>query len=106
MWASCTPTTVFAETLAFLGAPFAPTAVPSMTEHVLITSTVGVPVMRGLAIGIALALILVLVPGGHFLLVLLIPLAFVALLMFRTTWQPVPTAYRPEARRPGPAEHR
>jgi 4-hydroxybenzoate polyprenyltransferase len=62
--------------------------------------------MRGLAIGITLALILLLVPGGHFLLVLVIPLAFFALLMFRTTWQPVPRTYRPAARRPGPAERR
>jgi hypothetical protein len=51
--------------------------------------------MRGLAIGIALTGILLLVPGGHFLLVLLVPLAFLALLMFRTTWQPVSTTYRP-----------
>jgi hypothetical protein len=62
--------------------------------------------MRGLAIGIALALILVLLPAGHFLLVLVIPLAFLALLMFRATWQPISTTYRPEARRPGPAERR
>jgi hypothetical protein len=56
--------------------------------------------MRGLAIGIALALILVLVPGGHFLLVLLMPLAFFALLMFRTSWQPYrrPIAPEPEDR--------
>jgi hypothetical protein len=57
--------------------------------------------MRGLAIGIALTLILVLVPGSHFLLVLLIPLAFFALLRYRTTWQPLPRNYRPGARRPG-----
>ena len=50
--------------------------------------------MRGLVIGIALALILVLIPAGHFLLVLAVPLAFLALLMFRTTWQPVSTTYR------------
>jgi hypothetical protein len=56
--------------------------------------------MRGLAIGIALALILILVPAGHFLLVLAIPLAFLALLMFRTTWQPVSTTYRPQAMQP------
>jgi len=61
--------------------------------------------MRGLAIGIALTLILFIVPGGHFLLVLLVPLAFLSLLMFRTTWQPVATTYRPEARRPGSSEH-
>ena len=56
--------------------------------------------MRGLAIGIALALILVLVPAGHFLLVLVLPLAFLALLMFRPTWQPVSTTYRPQATQP------
>jgi hypothetical protein len=61
--------------------------------------------MRGLAIGIALTLILMLVPGGHILLVLLVPLAFFALLMFRTTWQPVTTTYRPAARRPDSAGH-
>ena len=53
--------------------------------------------MRGLAIGIALALILVLVPGGHFLLILVVPLAFLALLVLRTTWQPISTTYRPQA---------
>jgi uncharacterized membrane protein YccC len=59
--------------------------------------------MRGLAIGIALALILLLVPGGHLLLVLLIPLAFFALLRYRTTWQPVSGTCRPrsQATRPG-----
>ena len=57
--------------------------------------------MRGLAIGIALALILVLVPGSHILLVLLIPLAFFALLRYRTTWQPLSRTHRPGARRPG-----
>jgi uncharacterized membrane protein YgaE (UPF0421/DUF939 family) len=61
--------------------------------------------MRGLAIGTALAVILILVPGGHFLLVLLVPLAFFALLRYRTTWQPVARTYRPGATRPGPAEH-
>ena len=61
--------------------------------------------MRGLAIGIALTLILIVVPGGHVLLVLLIPLAFLALLMFRTTWQPVATTYRPAASRPDSARH-
>lgn len=60
--------------------------------------------MRGLAIGIALTLILLVVPGGHLLLVLLIPLAFLTLLMLRTTWQPVATPYRPAARRPDLAE--
>jgi hypothetical protein len=53
--------------------------------------------MRGLAIGIALVLILVLVPGGHFLLVLVVSLAFLALLVLRTTWQPISTTYRPQA---------
>jgi hypothetical protein len=59
--------------------------------------------MRSLAIGIALTLILLLVPGSHFLLLLLLPLAFLALLMFRTTWQPVSTTYRPRSQgtRPG-----
>jgi hypothetical protein len=61
--------------------------------------------MRGLAIGTALAVILILVPGGHFLLVLLVPLAFFALLRYRATWQPVARTHRPGARRPGPAEH-
>ena len=61
--------------------------------------------MRGLAIGIALTGMLLLVPGGHILLVLLVPLAFLALLMFRTTWQPVSTAYRPRSQATGPAEH-
>jgi hypothetical protein len=61
--------------------------------------------MRGLAIGSALAMILVLVPGSHFLLALLIPLAFFALLRFRTTWQPVSKTYRPAARRQSAAEH-
>jgi hypothetical protein len=60
--------------------------------------------MRDLAIGIALAGILLLVPGGHTLLVLLVPLAFVALLMFRTTWQPVSTTYRPPSQATGRAE--
>jgi uncharacterized membrane protein YgaE (UPF0421/DUF939 family) len=57
--------------------------------------------MRGLAIGIALALILILFPGSHFLLVLLIPLAFFALLRYRTTWQPLSRTYRPGAKQPG-----
>jgi hypothetical protein len=61
--------------------------------------------MRGLAIGIALTAALFLVPGGRFLLVLLLPLAFFALLMFRTAWQPVSTTYRPGARRSGPTGH-
>ena len=61
--------------------------------------------MRGLAIGIALTVILLLVPGGHILLVLLVPLAFLALLMFRTAWQPVSTTYRPWSQATGPAEH-
>lgn len=59
--------------------------------------------MRGLAIGSALALILVLVSATHFLLVLLIPLALFALLRYRTTWQPA-TTYRPRTRRRGPAD--
>ena len=54
--------------------------------------------MRGLAIGIALTIVLLLIPGAHLLLVMLVPLAFVALLMFRTSWQPVSTTYRPGAR--------
>jgi hypothetical protein len=58
--------------------------------------------MRGLAIGIALALILLLVPATHVLLVLLIPLAFFALIRYRTTWQPLTRTYRSEARRPRP----
>ena len=56
--------------------------------------------MRGLALGIAFALILVLVPVGHYLLVLVVPLAFLALLMFRTSWQPIATTYRPQATQP------
>ena len=59
--------------------------------------------MRGLAIGIALALILVLVPGGRFLLVLVVPLALLALLMFRTTWHPVSTTTQLRRRRAGSA---
>lgn len=51
--------------------------------------------MRALAIGTALTIVLLLVPAGHLLLVLLIPVAFLALLLFRTTWQPLPTVYRP-----------
>ena len=44
--------------------------------------------MRGLAIGIAIAVILFIVTGGHFLLIpLLIPLGFFAFLRNRTTWQ-------------------
>jgi hypothetical protein len=61
--------------------------------------------MRGLAIGIALAAILFLFTGGHFLLVpLLVPLGFFALLRNRTTWQPVPRTYRPGDRRTGSPE--
>jgi uncharacterized membrane protein YgaE (UPF0421/DUF939 family) len=60
--------------------------------------------MRGLVIGIALALILVLVPGGHSLLVLAIPLAFFALVMFRASWQPVATTTRLRRRRGGSAD--
>ena len=57
--------------------------------------------MRGLAIGIALGMVLLLLPAGNLLLVLLLPLAFFALLRYRTTWQPVSTPYRPVAGRPG-----
>lgn len=60
--------------------------------------------MRGLAIGCALAIILVLVPGGHLLLVLLVPLAFVALVLVRPAWQPLPTRHRLPARRSGPTD--
>jgi hypothetical protein len=42
--------------------------------------------MRGLVVGIALTLVLLLVPGGHFLFVLLVPLASFALIRYRTTW--------------------
>lgn len=59
--------------------------------------------MRGLAIGTAVTIVLLLVPGGHLLLVLLIPLALFAFLRFRTTWQPLSTAYRPRGGRTGPA---
>jgi hypothetical protein len=53
--------------------------------------------MRGLAMGIALAAILFLVEGGHFLLVpLLIPIGFFALLRNRATWQPVSRRIAPE----------
>ena len=61
--------------------------------------------MRALAIGTALTLVLLLVPAGHPLLVLLLPLAFVSLLLFRTSWQPLPTIYRPGRRRTGTARH-
>jgi hypothetical protein len=61
--------------------------------------------MRGLAIGIALTGILLLVPGGHILLVLLVPLALLALLVFRPTWQPVATTYRPRSQAISPPEH-
>jgi hypothetical protein len=60
--------------------------------------------MRGLAIGIALTGILVLVPGGHFLLVLLIPLAFFALLRYRTTWHPRARTSPSRSRATSPAE--
>lgn len=50
--------------------------------------------MRGLAVGLALTMILVLVPGSHFLFILLVPLAFFALLRYRATWQPLPRTYR------------
>jgi hypothetical protein len=61
--------------------------------------------MRGLVLGIALTLILVLVPGSHFLFVLLVPLAFFALLRYRTTWQPPARTYR-GTERPDAAEHK
>lgn len=62
--------------------------------------------MRGLAIGLALALILIVVPASHFLFVLLIPLSFFALLRYRTAWQPVSRKPGRGARRPtGPAGH-
>ena len=61
--------------------------------------------MRALAIGTALTIVLLLVPAGHLLLVLLIPFAFLALLLFRTTWQPLPTIYRPRTQRTGTAGH-
>lgn len=51
--------------------------------------------MRSLAIGTALTAVLLFVPGGHLLLVLLLPFAFLALLLFRAGWQPLPTTYRP-----------
>lgn len=60
--------------------------------------------MRALAIGTALTLTLLLIPGGHLVLVLLIPLAFLAL-MFRPTWQPVATTHRPATKRPHSARH-
>lgn len=60
--------------------------------------------MRGLALGIALAAILFIVTGGHFVLIpLLIPLGFFAFLRNRTTGRPRSRAYRPGTRRPGPA---
>ena len=59
--------------------------------------------MRGLTIGIALAAIVFLATGGHFLLIpLLIPLGFFAFLRKRAAWKPRPRTYRPVARRPGP----
>ena len=61
--------------------------------------------MSSLARGIALTGMLLLVPGGHILLILLVPLTFLALLMFRTTWRPVSTTYRPRSQATGPAEH-
>lgn len=58
--------------------------------------------MRGLAIGIALAGILFIVTGGHFVLIpLLIPLGFFAFLRNRTTWQPVSRTYRLRSRAGG-----
>jgi hypothetical protein len=59
--------------------------------------------MRGLAIGIALAAIVFLATGGHFLLIpLLIPLGFFAFLRKRAAWKPGLTTSRPVTRRPGP----
>ena len=57
--------------------------------------------MRSLAIGMALAAILFVVPGGRLLLVLLIPLAFFALLGYRTTWQPASRRDRRRSRTTG-----
>lgn len=58
--------------------------------------------MRGLAIGIALAAILFIVTGGHFLLIpLLIPLGLFALLRDRMTWRPVSRTYRLRSRAGG-----
>jgi hypothetical protein len=49
----------------------------------------GAPAMRGLTIGIALAAIVFLATGGHFLLIpLLIPLGFFAFLRKRAAWKP------------------
>jgi hypothetical protein len=62
--------------------------------------------MRTLAIGTALTVVLLLIPGGRLLLVLLVPLAFLALLMFRTTWQPIATTYRPDSGRHGAGSQR
>jgi hypothetical protein len=71
-------------------------------EHVYIT-TEGAPAMRGLTIGIALAAVVFLATGGHFLLIpLLIPLGFVAFLSRRAAWRPGSTTYRRVTRRPGP----
>lgn len=50
--------------------------------------------MRALAIGAAFTVVLLLVPGGHVVLVLLIPFALLALLVFRASWQPLPTNHR------------
>lgn len=61
--------------------------------------------MRALTIGTAATIVLLLVPAGHLLLVLFVPLAFLALLLFRTTWQPLPTIYRPRTPRTDTAEH-
>jgi hypothetical protein len=59
--------------------------------------------MRGLTIGIALAAIVFLATGGHFLLIpLLIPLGFFAFLRKRAAWKPGSTTHRPVTRRPGP----
>jgi hypothetical protein len=59
--------------------------------------------MRGLAIGIALAAIVFVATGGHFLLIpLLIPLGFFAFLRKRAVWKPGSATLRPVTRRPGP----
>jgi hypothetical protein len=59
--------------------------------------------MRGLTIGIALAVIVFIATGGHFLLIpLLIPLGFFAFLRKRDVWKPLSRTSRPAARRPGP----
>jgi hypothetical protein len=59
--------------------------------------------MRGLTIGIALAAIVFLATGGHFLLIpLVIPLGLFAFLRKPAAWKPGSTTARPVIRRPGP----